>query len=534
MHANQNDSSGLTRRSALVKGGTALFGLSAASLLAACGSNGGGSTGTAAAGFAGGGTPVRGGTFNAGMISAGSSETINPYLFNDGPSAMRVGVLYDKLFRTDRELSKLVPQLALSIEPNADATVWTLKLRDGVTFHDGKPFGADDVVHSFRLWSSPTVFIASSVVSVVDLRGVRKRGPLTVEVPLLKPVAQFPTLLVTLSIVQAGTTLEGLSKKPAGTGPFKLTSFTPGRRTVLAANQDYWEQGKPYVDQLVIDSSFADDNARFNALLAGDINVMAGVPPLTAKQQTSSGRATVLRAASAAPQYFSMRIDKAPFDDMRVRQALRLVADRQALIDGALAGYGTVGNDLLGKDTEHFAADLVRERDVEQARSLLKAAGKEGLSVSLRSANAFPGGVESATLFKQQAKAAGIDVKLDVVTPANYFQAASGWPYPFGQDGWNVSFSSLTSAYNGVGGLLETGWDPARDKAVQAATTNPDPSKAAELWHTVQQQQFDTGGYLLWAQPDIIDAVAKGVRGLSTTTAGNLNGYRFQDGWLTS
>ncbi len=518
----------ISRRDALTWAGAAAIGVAGAGLLASC-TGRGGRTGPVGSGVAG--TPVRGGRFIVGAIGGPVTGTINPLTYNDVPGSIRAATLYNRLFRLDEDLKQLVPQLAVSAEPNATATVWTLQLRDGVTFHDGKPFGADDVVHTFGVWADPTVFVASAITPLVDLKGVRKLGPLTVEIPLIAPIAAFDTLLTGPSVVQAGSTLASLSQKAIGTGPFTLVSSAPGQ-TVLAANKNYWEHGKPYVDDLVINSSFSDETARLNALLSGQINIIGGIAASAAKQQESSGQVTILRAHSNAPLYFSMRTDKAPFNDVRVRQALRLVADRQELINDALSGYGTVGNDLLGTGTQYFAANLTRSRDVDQAKALLKAAGQEGLSVTLRIAAAFPGATESATLFQQQAKAAGININLETGTPASYFQPASGWPYSFGEDGWGISFPSLTAAYNGVAGLNESGWNPAQDPTLSAASAALDKSKAAQLWATVQREQFDTGGYLIWAQPDFLDAVAKKVHGLQTTAAGNLNSYRLQDGWL--
>ena len=146
-------------------------------------------------------------------------------------------------------------------------------MRDGVHWHDGKPFTADDVVYSFKAWSSPSNFANPNVATFVDFKGLRKRDRLTVDVPLVRPCAQFPSLFTFLSvatwIVPDGSSAKELARRPIGTGPFKFVSFTPGQQSVFEANRDYWEHGKPYVDRLVVDSSFTSSTALVNALLSG-------------------------------------------------------------------------------------------------------------------------------------------------------------------------------------------------------------------------------------------------------------------------
>ncbi len=517
----------ITRRDLVIKGGGALAAVAGAGFLAACGTGSG--TGTSAAG----GTPVRGGTLKVGMLGGGGAETVNPLLYADVASSVRVFALYDRLFVLDDDLRSLVPQLATSMESDATARVWTLHLRDGVRFHDGKRFGADDVIHSLRLWADPRVITSGGVPALIDMAAVRKRGPLTVEIPLLAPVAQFDSMLTAQAIVQDGAKMSDLASKDLGTGPFKLKSFQAGRQSVFSANRDYWQHGKPYVDRLIVDSSYGDEPSRMNALLSGQVDVAPMIPAVIAKQQEASRQVKVLRAQSNAPLYFAMRKDVAPFHDARVRQALRLVADRRALVEGALNGYGTVGNDTFGVRCEYFAEQLTRQPDVEQARSLLKAAGHSGLTVTVKVADFFTGARESAELYAQQAKAAGINVQVDIGNPGNYFQPASGWPYAFGQDGFNVSFGSLTQVYSILRQLGETGPKLVADARVTQAMATNDKAKANELWLAAQRQEFDSGGYLVWAQADVLDAVAPHVGGLATTPAAS-SAYKLENGWITA
>jgi peptide/nickel transport system substrate-binding protein len=402
------------------------------------------------------------------------------------------------------------------------------------------------VIYTFKAWSDPTSNAHGPVAELVDFKNVRKRGPHTVEIPLLTPTAQFPSLLSfdTQVVIQNGATTADLTTKPVGTGPFKFVSFTPGQRSVFARNENYWDKGKPYVDSLVVDSSFADEDARANAVLSGAINVAPFLPPLIAKAQAKSSQVTVLHAPSVVQYFFFMRVDSGPFADVRVRQAMKLIADRPALINGALAGFGGVANDLVGVKTQHYASDLPqRKQDIEQAKSLLKAAGQSDFRFVLPTANALPGFNPSATLFAQQAAKAGVKVQVKIVSPSIYYTPAGGFlKRPFSLD-LGAPFQSLTEVYRtfyATGAPFnETFWGKqqggeAKLKVIRDAMAAVDPAKAKDLWHEAQRQQYEEGGTIAWTNSDDIIALTPNVRGVKVTPAGYVNLFNFNDAFLAS
>jgi peptide/nickel transport system substrate-binding protein len=318
--------------------------------------------------------------------------------------------------------------------------------------------------------------------------------------------------------------------------------MTCSRRTRLRSSKtgrptpNYWDQGKPYADELE-NISIDDNNARLNALLAGEVDMMGQLPYQQAKAQQAQGQIQVLVGESPAPQMFLMRVDREPFTDVRVRQAMRLIANRQALIDGALAGFGTVANDLVGAGLPYFAEDIPpREQDIEQAKALLKQAGREDLRVTLHTSEIVTGFVEAATLLAEQAKDAGvtIDIKKE---PANaYFDSSLLYTkLDFAQSNWIIA--SLAQFYTQA--LLsdavwnETHWrDEAFDKLVQDAQAATDDETATELWRQAQQVQFDQGGYIVWSNTNNVDGLANNVRGLLPSSFGSLGGWNYQDVWL--
>jgi peptide/nickel transport system substrate-binding protein len=361
-------------------------------------------------------------------------------------------------------------------------------------------------------------------------------------VPLHVPVAEFPTIFTfynTGPVVQNGATPKS---KPIGTGPFKYVSFTAGSQSVFEANRDYWESGKPYVDKVVVDSSYTDNNALQNALESGQINLFPLVPFTTARAQLSAKQVQIMVSPIDTYAYaFVMRVDKGPMADNRVRQAFKLLVDRQAMVDAALSGFGTPGNDLIGAGTQYFASDLKRTQDVEQARSLFKAAGVLGHTFTNQVAEVGPGMVESATILAQQATAAGVKVQVQNTSAATYFTAAGGFLVnPFRYDIFPPN-SSLTQVYYSLlrPGIPygETHWgsQPGGAAAIDLifkAISATDPGQAQSLWHEAQLQQFNQGGYLVWTQTPYVDAAASNVRGLQSGAGFSFYDVRLQDGWL--
>ena len=492
------------------------------------------------------GTPVRGGTFTVGVLSGGQEENLFPGTAVGTPDYVRNYNLYNLLFYLGENISPLVPGLALSAEPNTSATVWTFNLRDGVEWHDGKPFSADDVVYNFTsVWSKPSLDYSSGFLAgLVDFKGVRKIDRLTVEVPLLRAAREFPTILsyFEFPVVQAGATVASTAAKPIGTGPFKFESFTPGMRSVFSANKSYWEEGKPYVDQLIVDSSFTDTTSIFNAMLDGTVNLYPSLPLTTAREQLSAKQVQILQSPIAAQSYmFAMRVDKGPFADNRVREGFKLMIDRQAMIEGAWSGFGDVAYDLLAPGTEYYASHLNRAQDIDKAKSLFKAAGVTGDTFTLPTCNFLPGMVESSTILAQQASAAGIKVNVETTSAATYFTPAGGFlARPFGYE-VDQPVGSLTAAYLSEYTLAapypDTHWGSqpggaAAETLISQAIGATDEATARNLWAQCQQQQFDQGGYLVWGNVPYVDAAANNVRGLRAGAGFSYNNWRLCDGWI--
>ena len=138
-------------------------------------------------------------------------------------------------------------------------------------------------------------YSSSFLTGLVDFKGVKAIDKLTVEIPLLTPSAQFPSIFAwfNFGVLPEGATQASVATNPIGTGPFKFKSFTPGSKSVFVRNENYWEEGKPYVDTLIVDSSFTDNNALLNALLSNQINLLVSPALAQVQQMLSTGQVQI-------------------------------------------------------------------------------------------------------------------------------------------------------------------------------------------------------------------------------------------------
>jgi peptide/nickel transport system substrate-binding protein len=502
--------------------------------LSACDWSDSGSTSKASAGGDE-GTPKRGGRLSAGMVGGGSGETFNPERGSDTMlNIVRQQTHFDRLVSGIVDPLHPTPALALEWTSNADASVWQFKLRPDVTWHDGKPFTADDVIYSLKFQSAPKHW-SSSKMKDIRHDEIKKIDKLTLEVPLKQGNTRFPYNIA--EIVQDGA--KDWSN-PVGTGAFMLKSFTPGRSSLSARNPNYWDEGKPYVDELEL-VSIDDDSARVNALLAGDVNAIGNLPYPLGRKYENSSEIRLMKAGSTSPNLVYMAVDIKPFDDVRVRNAIKLLADRQELIDGALSGFGEIANDMFGMGLPFYPdTDVVpqRERDVEQARSLLKQAGYDNdLRLELKTAPSDPGLVEAATLLKTQAKDAGVTIDVKRVDPAAYYDPALLYlKLPWGLGTWTgIAIADLyTSALVRTAPYNETHWkDPAFDKLVYDAIATVDEKQATEKWLEISKIQFEKGGYLTWGMMSRLDASAPNIKGWKLSATTSLGGGRgLANAWI--
>ncbi len=392
---------------------------------------------------------------------------------------------------------------------------YTIHLRKGIEFNNGKPFTADDVLYSFqRIGTKAYGLTGFAATATMDIAGMTKLDKYTVRLPLKSPDATVPQTLASYTFNMVPVGYKAYPAPQIGTGPYKLKSFTPGQRSVHVRNPNYWRSGEPYFDQVTI-IDYSDSTAQVNALLSGQIDAMTDLPASQVAVLAGRGmHALVSKTGGWLP--LCMAIDMPPFNDVRVRQAMRLIVDRPQMITQVLSGYGFKGNDLYAPFDPGYDSSLPqRNQDISAAKRLLKAAGHQNLVVDLHTTNGASGMVEVATVFANQASAAGI--KINIRNDPNYY----GNQYlklAFSIDFWGtrsylnqVQQGSLpNSPYN------ETHWPPKSGTGsnfislYNQALATTDVAKRIEIEHEMQKLEYDIGGYIIPFFGDLIDGYAAG------------------------
>ncbi len=520
----------ITRREALIGAGMVVGGLAFADIIAACG----GPSGTTG----GSGGPKRGGNFRLGVTGGGAKDMIDGQNIITKPDQARLVAGFETLLQYDESYNLTTDGLAESATQDAPDQ-WTIRLRQGIEWHNGKTLNADDVIYSFKRMLDPNMgLFGNAGLGSVDPNNIQKMDARTVRLKLKQADS---TIGDQLGQYYNGMVPVGYNRYPAdqiGTGPFKLKSFTPGQQSVHVRNPNYWRSGQPYFDQVTV-IDFPDPSAQVNALLAGQLDAITDIPFAQVSTIQAHSELAVLESPGGGWLPLCMAIDMDPFTDVRVRQAMRLIADRQAIVTQVLSGHGRVANDMYSPFDEAFPSDFAqRHQDLAQAKSLLKAAGKDGATIDLHTTDGAAGMVDVANVFAQQAKGAGINVV--VHNDPNYY----GDKYlklAFSVDFWGtrnflpqVANGSIpTAPYN------ECHWPPSSSNYIslyKQALAEPDKTKRKELKREMYKLEYDQGGYIIPFFNNLVDAYSKKVSGF-VASKGTLNldsfGHGFRTVWFS-
>ncbi|NNH73500.1 ABC transporter substrate-binding protein [Nocardia uniformis] len=510
----------LSRRQLFQAGG----GLSLALLLAACGGND-----TDAGTGAESGPLRRGGTLRVGALGRPGAITRDPHGTQANESDYLIlSLRYDTLTVPGAE-TITEPRLAITWQASDDLRTWRFTVAPEATFHDGRPVTSADIVYSLRrLRNTPS---GASRLPGIKPENITADGPGTVVLVSDYPNAELPQLTrLTTFVVPDGTT--DIENAP-GTGPFVLEWFRGGNARLV--RNENWYGGAVHLDAIEV-SIFESPQAMATALLSGQIDLASNVGAVAAR--TAEGRKDiqiVRRSDDMAMPIVMRTADGSPFADARVREALRLAVDREAMVKQVLSGYGTVGNDILGTGDPAYARDIPqRTKDLAKAKDLLAQAGFDtNKTYKLYTTEDISGLAEGATLFATQVRDAG--VKIEVVKQ----ESGSFWDDTWLQGDlyttyWGTNDSVLFFASKTMvsdSGQNESGWrDDEFDATYKRAVGTGDEAARTELLRELQRIQYERSGYLLWGMADGIDLAGSAVHGLP-----DLPGYgrvQLEGAWL--
>jgi peptide/nickel transport system substrate-binding protein len=445
-------------------------------------------------------------------------SAMDPHYHNLSPNNSILSHVFERLIEPD-EQQRLKPGLAESWKV-IDETVWEFKLRRGVTWHDGSPFTADDVVFSFE--RAPNVPNSpSSFASAVKGKTVKKIDDHTVHISTGAIAPTVPYELSSLLIVSkkygegAKTEDYNSGKAAIGTGPYKLVKFTPGDRIEFARNDAYWG-GKPAWNKLVFRPIPAGP-ARVAALLAGDVDLIEDTPTADIERLKKEPKVQISQTASNRLVYFF--IDHArevtpfakgkdgseiknPFKDKRVREAVTKAINRDAIVARVMEGVAIPAGQLL-PDGYFGTSDKLKPvaYDADGAKKLLAAAGfPNGFKLTLHTPNGrYTNDVKIAEAVAQMLTRAGIETTLEALPPAVFFTRASqggpngtpefsfilvGWATPTGENsGSLVPLINTFDRSKGTGTANRGRYSNAEvdGLSAEALKTNDDGKRAALL-----------------------------------------------------
>jgi peptide/nickel transport system substrate-binding protein len=446
---------------------------------------------------------------------------IDPARIVNNSDLLHVNAAYEPLVVFDNSFV-VTPWLAESYERSEDGREWTFTLRDGVTFHDGSPLTSADVVYTYqRLLDPATASPAASELSMLTAEGIRAEGSDRVVFSTATPTAQLPLLLATkyAPIVREGATAESLAAGSNGTGPFVIADFkADAPRTILQANPAYWQAGKPGAPCLEL-SGVADPITRASAIQSGEADILIAADPTTLPILQADPGIQLLEAQGALLMSMVMMIDTPPFDDVRVRQALKLVVDRAAMVQLVALGFAIPGNDNPVPPTSPLAISATPTgQDIDRARALLAEAGyAEGLKVDLwtGATDLVPGMNVMVQAYKEMAAQAGITVEVKTA-PANSYWDDVYLKQPFSVSYWYTRHpvSALPLAFRSDAQYNETHWRrPEFDALLDSAAAAVDPAAEAEAFRQAQAQIIEEGGQIVPLFASLVAAVRVGCTG---------------------
>ena len=506
------------------------------SILAACGSSGSSSSPSGGSSSAAG---APGAVIKAGIVTP--TGAINPVTVADQGGLDMLGQTGEYLCLSTQTLT-LKPVLATSWTPNSKADVWTFKIRQNVKFHNGQALTADDVVYTYQLHTNPKgeANALSAFGGVLTPAGVKKVDDFTVEFHLSAPNGNFPYLTSSdnynMIILPKGYDPAKWQSTFLGTGPFKLGSYTPKSGATFTRNESYW--GKKALPSSTQFTFYDTQNPMILGLTGGTIDVV-GQFAVAGAQELLTGSYNIIKLKSSAHRQLSMRNDKAPFTDPRVRQAIALTLDRPAIVKALFQGFADVGNDSpfapVYPSTNTSVAQ--RTKDIAKAKSLLAAAGHgSGFSTQLVTEN-FVEIPQYAQIVAQSAKEIGVTIGLKVESSSQYYGKAT-----FGNSDWlDATMSLVDYGHRGVPNVFLT--SPLETYNAKTGTGTWNAAHFANAQYDKLVAQFiaasDLGTQktlagqietLLLAQTPIIfgyfynylTATTKGVTGVYPTAVGHL------------
>ncbi|SDG42025.1 peptide/nickel transport system substrate-binding protein [Paraburkholderia phenazinium] len=480
-------------------------------------------------------TPKKGGKIRVATAASSTADTLDPAKGALGTDYARAFMLYNGLTELDSHLGARMA-LAESIETK-DATVWVVKLRKGVQFHDGKALVPADVVYSIMRHKDPAT--ASKAKTLADqIKDVKATGADEVTITLERANADLPVILATshFTIIKDGTRDFNTA---VGTGPFRLKEFSPGVRTVGVRNETYWKTGLPHLDEIEL-VGIADEAARVNALLSGDVHLINAVTHTSASRIKGTPGFSVLETKTGQYTDLIMRDEGGVTGNDDFRRGMMYLLDREQMLHAAFGGYAVIGNDQPISPTNkyYFAGLPQRSFDPDKAKFHFQKAKLSGTPLQVYASPAAKGSVEIAMLLQAAAPRAGLNLQVSRMPADGYW--SNHWmkhPLSFGNvDARPSADVVFTQFFKSDAPWNEANWkNPKFDQLLIAARGEPDDAKRKKIYGDMQVLVHESGGIGIPLFLSSLDGHTTKLKGLASIPIAGLMGYMFAEHvWLES
>ena len=478
-------------------------------------------------------TPKKGGRIRVAGFSTSTADTVDPAKQTLSTDYSRCNMFYNGLTVLDEHLA---PQLALAESIESDeATVWTIKLLKGVHFHDGKELNSADVVYSLMRHKDPKVGSIAKTLAQ-QIAEVKATGPNEVKITLSAPNADLPVVLGTFHfhIIKDGTTDFATA---VGTGPYKCKEFSPGIRSIAVRNENYWKEGKPFVDEIEF-IGIPDASARVNALLSGDVQLIGAISPRATKQVKSMAGFKVFKTPSGNYTDLVMRQDADPVKNPDFVKAMKYMFNREQIRSTIFQGYAVIGNDQpIDPSNRFYCPDIPQTAyDPEKAKFHLQKAGLVGTTLPIYASPAADNSIEMAELLQQTGAQVGLTLDIKKV-PADGYWSNYWMKQPLGFGNINPRPSAdilLTLFFKSDAPWNESGWKHEKfDQLLATARAEGDDAKHRQMYYDMQRMVHDEAGIGIPVFITLLDAHAEQLKGLRPISLGGMMGYNFAESvWL--
>lgn len=483
-------------------------------------------------------TPDPSGITRGGVLKAAISadpEGFDPHLTSAYSSFEILENVYDTLVTVDENLN-MAPSLAESWEVSDDNLTWTFHLREGVVFHNGRSLTADDVVYSYERIMNPDTGsgVAWRFGSVESVEAI---DDMTVAIHLTEP---SPNLLGRIGgykgmaiVAQENVEDGGIATNPMGTGPFKFVEYVPGDHVTLEANADYWEEGKPYLDGVTF-QIIPDETVLLTNLLTGEVDWADGLPPQRVTELATSGEIIVDKEAGGDYWYIGLNLEREPFDDPLVRQAIAYAIDRDQVAAAAKWDTATPNDGPIPQDSFWYYDYQPYDQDLDKARELLAEAGyPDGFDTEFMPTTFYEETVRTAQVLQAQLSAIGINAEIRTLEWGTWLEEEGAGNFDMYICGWigNLDPDDYFYAQHYTDqGFNFTGYsNPEVDELLAAGRVETDEAARKEIYDQVQQMIIDDAPYIYLYNPATVNAWLPDVRGYF---ARGDSAIRFENTWL--